>query len=38
MVVPPKKILMRKDNPLGRGVVCYTPQQGIMCFVRTTET
>jgi hypothetical protein len=36
--VPPKKVLQRTDTPLGRGVVCYTPAHGIMCFVRTTET
>ena len=35
--VPPDKILQRIDNPTGRGVVCFTPARGIMCFVRTAE-
>jgi hypothetical protein len=35
--VPPDKILQRTDNPTGRAVVCWTPQRGIMCFVRPTE-
>lgn len=38
LVVPPDKVLQGKDNPIGRGVVCYTPALGIMCFVRGTET
>lgn len=37
LAVPPDKILERIDNPTGRGVVCYTPARGIMCFVRTAE-
>ncbi len=37
-VVPPDKILQRTDNPTGRAVVCWTPQRGIMCFVRATES
>jgi hypothetical protein len=36
--VPPDKILQRTDNPTGRAVVCWTPQRGIMCFVRPTES
>ena len=36
--VPPRKILQRADNPVGRGIVCWTKQRGIMCFVRGTET
>lgn len=36
--VPPEKILQRTDNPIGRAVVCWTPQRGIMCFVRPTES
>jgi hypothetical protein len=36
--VPPDKILQRTDNPTGRAVVCWTPQLGIMCFVRATES
>jgi hypothetical protein len=37
-VVPPEKILDRTDNPTGRAVVCWTPQRGIVCFVRPTES
>ena len=37
MVVPADKILQRTDNPTGRAVVCWTPQRGIMCFVRAAE-
>lgn len=36
--VPPDKILQRINNPTGRAVVCWTPTQGIMCFVRAAET
>ena len=36
--VPPEKVLQRTDNPVGRAVVCWTPDRGIMCFVRGTET
>jgi len=38
LVVPQEKVLQRIDNPVGRAVVCWTPQVGIMCFVRATET
>ena len=38
IVVPPDRILQRTDNPTGRAVVCWTPQRGIMCFVRATES
>ena len=37
IVIPPHKVLQRTDNPLGRAVVCWTPERGIMCFVRGTE-
>jgi hypothetical protein len=37
MTVPPRRILQRTDNPVGRAVVCWTPQRGIMCFVRAVE-
>ena len=37
-VVPPEKILQRTDNPIGRAIVCWTPQRGIVCFVRATES
>jgi hypothetical protein len=31
-------VLQRTDNPVGRAVVCWTPERGVMCFVRGTET
>jgi hypothetical protein len=37
VLIPPRKVLQRTDNPLGRAVVCWTPERGIMCFVRGTE-
>jgi hypothetical protein len=37
LAVPPDKILDRRDNPTGRAIVCWTPQRGIMCFIRGTE-
>ena len=37
VAVPPDKILQRTDNPTGHAIVCWTPQRGIMCFVRATE-
>ncbi|GAC1332918.1 MAG: hypothetical protein NVSMB26_13270 [Beijerinckiaceae bacterium] len=30
--VPAEKIL-RRDNPTGHAVACFTPEAGIMCFV-----
>jgi hypothetical protein len=38
VVVPPETILQRTDNPIGRAVVCWTPQRGIICFVRANES
>lgn len=38
LAVPPDKILQRTDNPTGHAIVCWTPQRGIMCFVRSTES
>ena len=35
--VPPDKVLNRIANPTGRGVVCYTPPENILCFVRATD-
>lgn len=35
--VPPERVIRGKDNPLGRGVVCYTPPLGILCFIPGTE-
>jgi hypothetical protein len=37
IAIPPRKVLQRTDNPIGRAVVCWTPERGIMCFVRGTE-
>jgi hypothetical protein len=36
--VPPRKVLDRTDNPVGRAVVCWTKERGVMCFVRGSET
>jgi hypothetical protein len=36
--VPNDKVLPRADNPTGRAVVCWTPWEGVMCFVRGPET
>jgi len=38
LAVPPEKILDRTDNPTGRAIVCWTPQRGILCFVRAPES
>ena len=38
LVVPADKILQRTDNPTGHAVVCWTPQRGIVCFIRATES
>jgi hypothetical protein len=38
LAVPADKVLQRTDNPTGHAVVCWTPQRGIMCFVRATES
>jgi len=35
--VPPNRIIDRIDNPTNRGVVCFTPEAGILCFVRPSE-
>lgn len=36
--VPPNRILNRIDNPTNRGVVCFTPEAGILCFVRPADS
>jgi hypothetical protein len=36
--IPPRKVLQRTDNPVGRAVVCWTKERGVMCFVRGSET
>jgi flagellar biosynthesis regulator FlbT len=38
LTVPPDRILQRTDNPTGHAIVCWTPERGIVCFVRTTES
>jgi len=38
LAVPPEKVLDHTENPTGRAVVCYLPGQGILCFVRPSET
>src|SRR6201987_3380748 len=35
---PPHRIINRIDNPTNRAVVCYTPEAGILCFVRPSES
>jgi hypothetical protein len=36
--VPPDKILPHKDNPTGEPVTCYSPWQGVMCFIEGAGT
>jgi hypothetical protein len=36
--VPPDKILRRTDNPTGHAILCWTPVQGVMCFIRAPES
>ncbi|UGA47247.1 hypothetical protein HU230_0014855 [Bradyrhizobium quebecense] len=36
--VPPNRIIDRIDNPTNRAVVCFTPEAGILCFVRPAES
>jgi hypothetical protein len=36
--VPDHLILNRNDNPTGRAIACWTPQVGILCFVRAPES
>lgn len=36
--VPDQLILDRSDNPTGRAVACWTPQVGILCFVKGPES
>lgn len=36
--VPPERVLAHQFNPTGHGVVCWTPWQGILCFVTAAET
>lgn len=36
--VPPDKILRRTDNPTGHAILCWTPVQGVMCFIRAPKS
>jgi len=36
--VPPNRIIDRIDNLTNRAVVCFTPEAGILCFVRPSES
>ena len=36
--VPSNRIIDRTDNPTNRGVVCFTPEAGGLCFVRPAES
>jgi hypothetical protein len=36
--VPDHLILNRNDNPTGRAIACWTPQVGILCFVRAPDS
>jgi hypothetical protein len=36
--VPSNRIIDRTDNPTNRGVVCFAPEAGILCFVRPAES
>jgi hypothetical protein len=37
-IVPDDRVLNRTDNPTGHAVACWTPQAGIMCFVKAPES
>ena len=36
--VPDSRIIDKIDNPTGGAVVCFTPEAGILCFVRPPES
>jgi hypothetical protein len=36
--VPSNRIIDRIDNPTNGGVVCFTPEAGILCFVRPADS
>ena len=36
--VPDDLTLNRRDNPTGRAIACWTPQVGILCFIRAPES
>lgn len=38
ITVPDRALLIKFDNPTGRAILCWTPMQGPICFVRPAET
>lgn len=36
--VPENRIIDNSNNPTGGAVVCFTPEAGILCFVRPAES
>jgi hypothetical protein len=36
--VPSNRIIDKIDNPTNRAVVCFTPEAGILCFVRPADS
>jgi hypothetical protein len=36
--VPSNRIIDKIENPTDRGVVCFTPEAGILCFVRPADS
>jgi hypothetical protein len=36
--VPEDRIITGQGNPTGSAVACWTPYQGVICFVRPAET
>ncbi|WP_249164331.1 hypothetical protein [Bradyrhizobium jicamae] len=36
--VPSNRIIDKTENPTNRAVVCFTPEAGILCFVRPPES
>ena len=36
-VIIPADIIIHGTNPTGEGVACYTPLNGILCFIKASE-
>ena len=36
--VPSARVLTRGDNPTGHAVVCWLPTEGVLCFVRPSDS
>ncbi|MBI3699840.1 MAG: hypothetical protein HY242_05265 [Afipia sp.] len=36
--VPANRILREHSNPTGKGILCFTPEAGILCFVPPPES